>query len=382
MWNTLWRGEGFVNEKPKYEVTLIWDLDMDVESTSKVVTGLLALGRRQLLSLRPQVGFSCRETGRPAGTALVWLEVKRLSDGKRLHLALDLHDLSFQVYENALSQCDVYFKRSFFPPDLQNIASRNASKVLPFGFNFSCASNISKSFVCSWLMRLYTTRIFLAPKETLAHVRQRLGGYRVFLDGPVMRDFQQPPSVALNKRVVFQTRVWKPEEVGPDDHRAVNELRVGILRALRDGLGKQFIGGLVPTEFARQHFPDVLATAPARRQVFIRWSKLNLVGVYVRGLNYSCGFRFAEHLAASQCVVAHPDGFRNPAPVPPKEGLNFLAFTTPEECLEQCRRLLQDELLAQRMREANWEYYRHEVEPVQHIWNCLERAFAHADQTS
>jgi len=56
--------------------------------------------------------------------------------------------------------------------------------------------------------------------------------------------------------------------------------------------------------------PDVLASNTARRQLFIRWSKRNLVGVYVRGLNDSYGFRFAEHVAASQCVVAHSDGLR------------------------------------------------------------------------
>jgi hypothetical protein len=92
--------------------------------------------------------------------------------------------------------------------------------------------------------------------------------------------------------------------------------------------------------------PDVLASNTARRQLFIRWSKRNLVGVYVRGLNYSYGFRFAEHLAASQCVVAHSDGFRNVARVPPQEGVHYIPFTTPEECVAQCRRLLSDPSLA------------------------------------
>jgi len=45
-------------------------------------------------------------------------------------------------------------------------------------------------------------------------------------------------------------------------------------------------------------------------------------------------------------------------------------------------RLLSDPSLAARMREANWQYYQQEIEPARHVWNCLERAFAHADEPS
>lgn len=364
---------------PKYEVTLFWDLDMDVALTSKVVTGLVALSQQRKIRLRTSVGFCREETGRPPGGVMVWLEARRLPFGKPLRVTIDLHDLSFQFYHEALDCCDVYLKKSYYPPDIEKLPPSYRDKVIPFGFNFWCASNAGKWLVCRWLFQLYTPRMLAAPRKYVNHFRRRLGEYRVFLDGPVMKDYEQSPATPLEPRVVFQTRVWTPEEVGPDDHNMVNGQRVGIIRALKEGLGEQFIGGLVPTEFARQHYANLLATAPARRQLFIRWSKRNLIGVYVRGLNYSYGFRFAEHLAASQCIVAHPDGFRNPAPVPPQEAIHYLPFTTPEECLQQCRRLLSDGELAARMRHANWEYYRCEVEPAQHVWNCLERAFAHAD---
>lgn len=366
-------------KQPVYHVTLFWDLDMDVYRTSKIVTGLVELWRRGKVVLLPRVGLSIGETGRPPGSIFAWLEVERVRDKRPLRIAIDLHDLSTLFYREALEQCDVYLKKSFYPPDVETSAGRLAYKVLPFGFNMPCTTDASKRVVWRWLFRLYTRTALRAPGEAVAHFRRHLGHYRIWLDGPTLRDFEQSPEVDLQAGVVLQTRVWSQEDVGPDCHEYVNEQRVSLIRTLRAGLGEQFIGGLVPTEYATQHYPDVLATAPARRQRFIRWSKRYLIGIYVRGLNYSYGFRFAEHLAASQCIVAHPEGFRNPALVPPQEGVHYLPFTTPEECLQQCRGLLGDSEIASRMREANWDYYRREVEPAQHVWNCLERSFGHAD---
>lgn len=367
------------NNHPAYRVTFFWDLDMDVYRTSKIVTGLVALHGRGTVLLEPRIGLSIGETGRPAGSVFAWLEVERVRDGRSLKIAIDLHDLSTLFYYEALEGCDIYLKKSCYPPDVQKFASEHRHKVLPFGFNMPCTTDASKRVVWGWLLRLYTRTALRAPGEAIAHFRRHFGHYRIWLDGPTQRDFEQSPQVPLRDGVVFQTRVWSQEEAGPDCHQYVNEQRLSLIRTLRAGLGERFVGGLVPTEYARQHYPDVLSTVSARRQHFIRWSKRYLVGIYVRGLNYSYGFRFAEHLAASQCIVAHPDGFRNHPPVPPQEGVHYLPFTTSEECLQQCRRLLEDSALAARMRQANWEYYRREVEPAQHVWNCLERAFAHAD---
>ncbi|MCL6474546.1 MAG: hypothetical protein K6U75_05785 [Firmicutes bacterium] len=359
--------------QPKYRVELFWDLDMDVHRTSKIVTGLVELARQQKILLEPRVGMTCKETGRPQGHIFAWMVAERLSDHQRLNIAIDLHDLSTLFYEEALRECDVYLKKSFYPPDVEKCAGDMGRKVIPFGFNMPCSSTSSKLLVQHWLLRLYSRMFLRSPQEALTHWRRKWGLYRTFLDGPTLKDFEQTPDVPVEPKVVFQTRVWSEKEVGPDNHLAVNSLRVEVMRRLRAELGDQFVGGLVPTAYAREHYPDVLSSAPARRQKFIRWSKRYLVGVYVRGLNYSYGFRFAEHLAASQCVVAHPEGFRNPAPVQPQEGVHYLPFATPEECVKQCKRVLDDTELAQAMRNANYQYYQQQVAPAAHLWNCLER---------
>lgn len=361
----------------RYRVRLYWDLDIDVYRTSKIVTRLCTLHTRGLVRFEPRIGIDREETGRPGGEVFARCEVESVGDRKSILIAFDLHDLSTQFYEEALQVADIYFKKSYYPPDIVDHAPNYTHKILPYGFNMPCASNLSKRVAIGWLMRLYARMALRAPRTTLERWRRSWGTYRVFIDGPILRDFEQSSSVPKEPRVVFQTHVWSPEEVGPDNHEIVNQLRVDTIRRLRTELGERFVGGLVPTALAREKYPDILAVAPKRRSQFIRWSKRFLVGVYVRGLNYSYGFRFAEHLAASQCVVAHPDGFRNPSPVPVREGVHYLPFQTPDESVTQCRRLLADRDLAQQMRRANEAYYLAEIEPAAHMLRGLERAFEH-----
>jgi hypothetical protein len=156
-----------------YHVKLFWDLDMDTYHASKVVTGLVELSRRKAIVLDWRVAFSKAETQRPDGESLVWLEVEKVSDGKKLKVAIDLHDMSTLFYERALQACDVYLKRSFYPPDIEKYAATEGYKVIPFGFNFACSSPASKRLVRGWLLRLYLPMFFHSPREAMREAPQQ-----------------------------------------------------------------------------------------------------------------------------------------------------------------------------------------------------------------
>ncbi len=98
------------------------------------------------------------------------------------------------------------------------------------------------------------------------------------------------------------------------------------------------------------------------------------VAVYTRGLHDSLAFKLAEYLAAGVCIVSDP--FKHRLPVDLVPGVHYLPFTTHDECIRQCRRLLDNPTEAQRMRAANVRYYRDWVEPQAHIRDLLARAFA------
>jgi hypothetical protein len=59
-----------------------------------------------------------------------------------------------------------------------------------------------------------------------------------------------------------------------------------------------------------------------------------------------------------------------------QEGTHYLPFETVTEAVAACERLLGDRALAQRMRQANYDYYVREVAPAAHVNNILARSLA------
>ena len=56
-------------------------------------------------------------------------------------------------------------------------------------------------------------------------------------------------------------------------------------------------------------------------------------------------------------------------------GLHYLRFSSVDECLTHCERLLSDSDLASGLSRQAWEYYTHHVRPSEHAAFCLRQAF-------
>jgi len=273
-------------------------------------------------------------------------------------VSIDLRDKSAVFSEEALKACDLYLKRSYHPPDVEQLPATLAEKVLPFGLNYYCRNEES------------TARILQTLGFRLA--LRGLGGFRIlyhFLVLPTAAAFEQGPKSVVEPTVVFQTRVWEPHETTGKGDSSINEERVTLIRTLRDAFGDRFRGGLVPTKLALAQFPGEITRHPTRRSRYTRWSKNNLIGVYTRGVHQSTAAKLPEYLAASQCIVAEPP--RNGLPAPLREGRNYFSFRTPDEWVVACRRLLEDSSLATSMRRANHDYYQSEVEPAAHAMRIV-----------
>jgi hypothetical protein len=196
----------------------------------------------------------------------------------------------------------------------------------------------------------------------------------MFMRVPLAMAYEQPPSHAVEAVVFFQGRVWEGTRHGRDIEAEVNQPRVELVRALQKELGTKFVGGLTPNEYACRKFPDLVSKVSARREEFIRAAKHALVGIASQPCISTGSFKLAEYLAASKCIVSPPMTNRLPAPL--IDGVNFLGYLKPLECVEQCVRLLENRGFAEDMRCDNWEYYRREVEPAAHVYKLL-RECAH-----
>lgn len=308
------------------------------------------------------------------GDATLWAEIEDPERRLMKRVVFDLHDKSSRFIEPRLERCDVYFKRSYYRQDIEQLAPHLGSKVQPLGLSFSCRSRSDESAILR-AIGYYATHYFnirrpLQSAKWLYFLAYLIKECQV---SPRITDFEGSPDQALLPVVFFQTRVWSDQGTNRDSAE-VNEKRVAVIRALKRSLGPQFMGGLVPDEFARKHFPDCLTSLPTNRKKFVKLSQQCLIGVYTRGLHHSVAWKMPEYLAAAKCIVSEP--LRNELPVPLESGRNYLEFTSPQECVSACKRLLNDPLLSDSMRKANHAYYMTEIEPSTRLLRCLHFVLA------
>ncbi|HEY3897978.1 MAG TPA: hypothetical protein VGM54_05150 [Chthoniobacter sp.] len=296
-------------------------------------------------------------------------EVERLADGRSLRLCFDIHDRSYLFSEDELRASDVYFKRSHHPPDVEKLAPEFRQKVTPFGPIFGPGNRRAMlPLLAGWLR--YGLKKPKGAKATLT----RLINY---LRLPQTRDFERSPEQDLPKRVILQTRLWTEAEVtGAPFAPEINEERVGVVRALREALGDRFIGGALPTPFARKAFPDVVCEWDTRRSAYLETLQTCGIGIYTKGLHYATAWKLGEYSAASMAVVA--SGLRDTFVEPFTAPRNFLEFNTPAECAEKCLHLLARWEEARAMSRANHEYYVQHLRPGKQMRRWIDQAFTSA----
>lgn len=325
----------------------------DLIHTSLLHTGFAALAKSGAIGLRYRrpAGGDAWLTGDPM---VVCLDVE---GGVRV--AIDLRDgegISHPIIDRV--QC--YLKRAFSAGEVSRLPERHARIMAPFGLNYGCRSASS------------TLRILAAlGLPLLLEGRSGWQRLRQYLLTPPPVVFEQGPDAPVEPLVAFQTRLWTSDEAAPGEAEALNPDRVAVVRALRDAFGAQFIGGLVPTRYALEHYPDDVTPHSSKYAEYLAVKKRCLISVYTRGVEHSLAFKLGETFAASQCLVTVPLKYQLPAPL--EEGRHYLLFNTPAECVAACRRLLADAAMATAMRRANHEYYRTEVEPAAHVRRVLSR---------
>jgi hypothetical protein len=256
---------------------------------------------------------------------------------------IDLSDHSDRMMPE-LSHCDLYFKRCVRPEDLTL-----GGRIRPFGLNYACRSTRA------------TLRLLglFSPIDAM----RRRGAWKKFLCIPLVKEFEREPAQAASPTILFQARLWDPEEC-PGDEK-VNEDRVRLLLALQSEFKERVEGGLVRTLYAQKYYPDLLTAYSSRQSRYVRWAREHLISIGFRGLFGSLGFKIAEAFAASQCLVSEPTTAYLPADAP------LANYRSTDECITICAHFLSDPGEAKQLRNEAWEYYRTEVEPGAHIGKLL-----------
>ena len=344
----------------RFDVTARIGPATSVQEVSKVFEGLCRLERLGSIRLKLEAERMTSDFPR-----LVQLAARRGADERSI--AIDLADQRSLFDPAALERADVYFKRSFSPEVVDALPPWLRAKVEPFGLNQPVISQSATASVLA--ARVRTGRSW---RGLLADTRQLLA-----LPSPAA--FECPPDIPAEPLVLFQARVWEPLDGDPLTI-AINHERVALVRALRHRLGGRFLGGIVPSAFARRFCPDAITALPVAMRAYPQVVKRALIGISTRGLHHSIPFKLSEYLAAGRCIVAHEPGGLLPKPL--VAGRHYLPFTNPEDCATRCEELLGDPSRALEMRVSNWDHWRSEAEPAAHLLKILERAFSRATGNS
>ncbi len=353
----------------RYAITAQFDPHPSLWAEAYLYAGLAALAQAG------NVALHLSSVRRPDPLPLVLLEVCVLRTGEKRLLAFDHYDRSDLFNIPLLERCDLYFKRSYHAPDVARHSAGLDYKLRPYSLVFPCQCADSRRRVLNARVASFLTHLMDSPREQLRSLRADLQILRQFLASPRLEEFQYLPDAPRNRVVLFQTRLWEPDDT-TDNADMVNEERVAIVRALKKTFGSRFHGGIVPTPYALAKFPDVVTQHECNRGRYIAQAKRCLVAVYTRGLHHSLAYKLPEYLAASQCIVS-PD-LRNELPAALEAGRNYLPYLNPDQCVEQCAQFMDNSDLAITMSRANHQYFLEQVDPAAAIQRCLDQAFAPA----
>lgn len=340
---------------------------------SQVLTGFGALRRSG--EIRASVRRSDRFDPGVLGSRL-----DVVLDGQA-RLVYDLADGGAIAPGEGIEEADVYFKRSYG----QAAASHpEAGKIYPLGLNYPVYGpgdwHVRRLWWSAAGLRPHNAASVATRMVRLSRVASWLTRANGGRHSSWVDRFTAPPEPAPDPRVLFLTRTWDPatatHATTADERRAMNALRAGSIRLLREELGPCFHGGLAPMPHALSAFPDcVVDERITRKTRYLRLMKTCDVCVTTRGLRDSNGWSLGEYVAASRAIVSEPLAYEVPGGF--AADLNYLAMTSPEECVERVLDLLGDPVRRGAMMRRNHEYYERWVRPDALARSSLVTAAGH-----
>ena len=354
----------------KFRVELLVSPRHNSLLTSSFVSGLGALARSGQIVLSI-AGAAEKRTN----LNVLELSIGAANSREKQWVAVDYADRSDVFCADCLERADVYFKRNFWSSATRELPDGLRHKVRPAGITFGSyvpgtRRHMVRCAVTALAGRLRRPSAY-SPIRAARRFLRELEEIRCFL---AESDWERDGNDQAQARVVFQTRLWNPEDNPEIDRSEINRARIALARGLRAEFGSLHTIGLLDTDWARVMAPDALLVDKVSRREYAQQLRTSTIAVNSSGLDGSIGFKVAESLAAGCALVSEP--LHVELPVPLKPGVNYLPFEGPDDCVRQVRRLLDDPELTEQMRGANLRYYHDNIKPAAMARNLLERAYS------
>lgn len=341
---------------------------------SQLYTGYGMLARRGLISAEVVRGedYKASLTAPARLTVIV---------NNRYRVAYDLAD-GRTVREDDITRSDFYFKRSFDPAYVAG--HEQGHKIFPLGLNYPVTGfNDYARRRALWSLRdglsssiadvRDTAITFVRSSKMLSRLTRATNGR----DTSWFENFEGIPDVSLPPRILLLTRTWdahrareKPEKFEELQH--INTMRAECIRRLRKEFGARFLGGFAPSESALRDYKDCVIDNPAitRRDNYLRLVKEFSICVATMGLRRSNGWRLGEYVAGARAILSEQLYYTVPGDF--RKEKNYLEFTTPDECVANAVKLMDDPSRRYEMMKRNYDYYHAYLRPDVLVWNSLQ----------
>lgn len=282
--------------------------------------------------------------------------------GKRI--VYDLGD-GYNVPEDmitALEDCDIYFKRSFSAEKNALLMPEFTEKMHPLGLYFRVTHRDNPINEPMW--------------KAIAKTLMGKASARYFV--PKVFEKTADKAAGQTVRILFLTQLWNDHEkdFSQEDNQErtrINQMRIDIIRALREQYGSAFIGGLNDSELSRQWAPDLIMPAKyTERKRYLKLMQSCDICIGSMGLFESIGGKTGEYVAAGRAIVNERLHYSVTGDF--REGIHYLQFETVAECIHAVQRLVEDPQLRLSMQRANDAYYRQYLRPDSLVKNTLDVA--------
>ena len=283
-------------------------------------------------------------------------------DGYNFNDAVSFEE-NLTIMDKIADEVDLYFKRS--NNQKLNGLLRNNVKVKPYGFNYQV--NDDNRYIQRKLSSnsLKNKLLNVCPSPYMLGRRMKV------------EQFEQYPKFSSKDdcQILFMTRLWDNNAPCREDIRkqreTINKGRIEALIALKQEFGSHFFGGIFPNNMS-EAYPDlVLSRFDTQKYNYIKRLMRSDICIATTGLHDSIGWKMAEYVAASKCIVSEPLHYTVTGDS--AENVNYLKYTDTETLINQVHKLMSDHNLRYEMQVRNYRYYNEFLRPDSLVLNLIAK---------
>jgi hypothetical protein len=266
---------------------------------------------------------------------------------------------------------DFYFKRSY-SDILQDYCSKGC-KLYPYGLNYYLDDGV----------------FYKGVKNTFKNIIKNISFLREILklgkEDFSYHSFESYPTPQNLTKILFLTRLWDPDTISSkflkEERTEINNNRINAIKACKKEFKNLFLGGLIAENFSLKNYPEIIIPYQlTNKSSYIQQVKEHNICIATTGLHNSIGWKFAEYVASSRCILSEPLHYSITGDF--RENKNYLSFTNAEELLEKIYFLFDNKNVISEIMQNNFHYYNNYVRPDNIVLNALLTVYTEIHQPS